>query len=49
VEDEGVDELRGTLRDVEIVRLKKSIFGDVVQISALLSCERSVEEVKLIH
>lgn len=41
MEDEGVDELRGTLHEMEIIRLKERSFGDwVVQKSLPLRLAR---------
>jgi hypothetical protein len=51
VEDGGLDELRGSLREVEMVRLKDRFFCrlDSVEVIASSSCKRLVEEVKLVH
>jgi hypothetical protein len=49
VRDGRVDELKGTLHESEIVRLKKRNFEiEWCRSQYCLSCERSVGEVKLV-
>ena len=42
MEDEGVDELRGTLHGMEVIRLKERCFGDGVVRKSVPVCLRVV-------